>query len=178
MRFRQAFEITIISSFIEHGTPRNPGNTSSILINRFTFYQPFERPIAPMMEHSFSLRLFQGGLLVALAFACFVDVSEPLTRFDVSFQNDLSAVGSNMQRRHEAALHNAYARLDQTFDDGVENARAADLAIKNLDCWETELKTNGETPRADACRQGFESAMAAIVTPKFEMQANLNLIEP
>ena len=130
-----------------------------------------------MMEHSFSLRFFQGGLLVALAFACFVDISEPLGRFEAGL-NDNWANRPNTQLRHEAALHNAHARLDQTFDEGVENARAADLAIKSLDCWETELKTNGETPRADACRQGFESAMAAVVSPKFEMQASLTLVEP
>ncbi len=131
-----------------------------------------------MMEHSISLRFLQGGLLGALAFACFVDVSEPLSRFEAGFGNAVEIDRSNTQLRHEAALHNAHARLDQTFEDGVENARAADLAIKSLDCWETELKTHGETPRADACRQGFESAMAAVVTPKFEMQASLHLIEP
>ncbi len=118
------------------------------------------------------------GLLVAVAIATFVDVTEPGLNGWSQAPEIAAPERSNATLRHQAALHHAHQRLNSSFEDGVENARAADLAIQNLDCWENELKSKGETEKADACRQGFESALAAISTTKLSQHASLGASAP
>lgn len=149
------------------------------LINRFTICQPFGRHIDDIMEHSHSLRALQVGFFLLIVCASFVDFTGPnsvWTALTNNMSEDRQDAAPNF--RHDASMHNAHLRLDLALENGVESARAADLAIENLDCWETELRSNGETAKADACKQGFESALAAISSPSYTMQANLRFIEP
>ncbi len=131
------------------------------------------------MEHTLSVRILQVGLLFVLVAAGVVESAGP----NGLWRSTVNAAGTpgadrQLSLRHEAVLHNAHTRLDQAIEDGVESARAADLAIKNLDCWERELKAKGETEKALACREGFEFALAAVATPKFSVTASLRVGEP
>ncbi len=131
-----------------------------------------------MVEQSLSFRSLQVGLLFVLSAAVIVDVTLPVGNLWSGSNGSIELERSDASLRHQAVLHNAHARLNQVFEDGVESPRAADLAIQNLDCWETELTTKGETAKADACKQGFESALAVLTATEFPMQARVRMVEP
>ena len=131
-----------------------------------------------MVEQSLSFKSLQVGLLLVLSAAVIVDVTLPIGNLWPGGNGSIEMERSDTSLRHQAVLHHAHARLNQVFEDGVESPRAADLAIQNLDCWETELNAKGETAKADACKQGFESALAVLTATELPLQTGLRIVEP